>query len=58
MARVLSAFGLLVRSLHDVGFRHADLQPNNVLVEEPLPLGANLGQGLVAKKTAPEGAGF
>lgn len=32
------AFGDLVRQLHDVGFKHADLQPNNVLVEEPLGL--------------------
>jgi len=36
-SRVMSAFGRLVRELHEVGFRHADLQPNNVLVEEPLP---------------------
>lgn len=36
MARVMTAFGRLVRKLHEVGFRHADLQPNNVLVEEPL----------------------
>jgi 3-deoxy-D-manno-octulosonic acid kinase len=34
---VARAFGELVRQLHDIGFEHADLQPNNVLVEEPLP---------------------
>ena len=28
--------GALVRELHEVGFWHADLQPNNILVEEPL----------------------
>ena len=33
IAGPLEAFGRLVRSLHDVGFHHADLQPNNVLVE-------------------------
>jgi hypothetical protein len=37
LARVMGAFGQLVHRLHEVGFRHADLQPNNVLVEEPLP---------------------
>ena len=26
----------LVCRLHELGFKHADLQPNNVLVEEPL----------------------
>jgi 3-deoxy-D-manno-octulosonic acid kinase len=34
LAAALLAFGELVRSLHEVGFLHADLQPNNVLVEE------------------------
>ena len=34
--RVLRAAGALVRELHEVGFWHADLQPNNILVEEPL----------------------
>jgi len=34
--RVLHAAGELVRELHDVGFLHADLQPNNLLIEEPL----------------------
>lgn len=34
IAEPLRAFGRLVRSLHEVGFHHADLQPNNVLVEE------------------------
>ena len=34
LATALIAFGELVRSLHEVGFHHADLQPNNVLVEE------------------------
>ena len=33
-ASVLTAFGVLVRSMHEGGFHHADLQPNNVLVEE------------------------
>jgi len=36
LGALMSAFGRLVRQLHDVGFHHADLQPNNVLVEEPL----------------------
>ncbi|MCH2107452.1 MAG: lipopolysaccharide kinase InaA family protein [Planctomycetes bacterium] len=34
--RVLYAAGELVRELHEAGFLHADLQPNNLLVEEPL----------------------
>jgi tRNA A-37 threonylcarbamoyl transferase component Bud32 len=34
LGALAEAFGRLVRELHEVGFRHADLQPNNVLVEE------------------------
>jgi len=32
LARIVTALGRLVRRLHDAGFQHADLQPNNVLV--------------------------
>jgi tRNA A-37 threonylcarbamoyl transferase component Bud32 len=33
--RILSAAGALVRELHDAGFFHADLTPNNLLVSRP-----------------------
>jgi len=42
LSRLMAAFGRLVRRLHEVGFHHADLQPNNVLVEEPLPADGEL----------------
>lgn len=32
-ARLVRAAGLLLRRMHDAGFLHADLQPNNLLVE-------------------------
>ena len=35
LPRLMSALGQLVLRLHEGGFLHADLQPNNILVEEP-----------------------